>query len=68
MCGVLLAERTVFLHFDPVRVILFIFGGCIVALFAVTTRQNYAYSQFRHLLIQSIDAYFSWFKKSNHNY
>jgi hypothetical protein len=47
--GMGLAEPAVFFHFNTVRIIFFIFHGCIITTFAFAAGQCYTYSQRCHL-------------------
>jgi hypothetical protein len=44
--GVNLAAAAVFFHFNTIRVILFVFAGCIISLFALRTSNVYCYAHF----------------------
>jgi len=50
MQGMFPAELAVLVHFNPVRIILFILHGIIVSLFAFSTSQGNFYSHFLHPL------------------
>ena len=50
MHGVLSAESAVFLHFETVGVILFVFHGVVVPLFALIASQGHFHAHSRHLL------------------
>ena len=41
MCGMFLAEPAIFSHFQPVRIVLFIFDGIIVSLLAFRAGHRY---------------------------
>ena len=44
--GVLAAESAVFVHFHPIRRILFVLHGIVVSLFAIVTSQGHFHAQF----------------------
>ena len=50
MQSVLLAELTILVEFDSIRIVLLVLLGVVVALFALSTRKGNFNSHFRHLL------------------